>query len=117
MADNKHILVVIRQAPFYSSARESIDLALALAAFELPISLLFTEQGVWCLSAQNSAQVEHKPLDKMLAALGLYDIEKVFVGEQDLACAGLTELTATAEIIDEAGIKALYHQAAQVIRL
>lgn len=117
MADKKNILVVIRQAPFYSSARESIDLALALAAFELPISLLFIEQGVWCLAAQDAAQVEHKPLDKMLTALGLYDIEQVFVGEQDLVRAGLKELAVSAEVVDEEHIKTLYQQAQQVIRL
>lgn len=111
------VLVVLRRPPFFSGARESIDLALALAAFELPVQLLFIEKGVWCLYPQNAAAVQHKPVDKMLAALGLYDIEQVFVSEQDLLRAGITEPPANAEVLNEAQITALFQQARHVIRL
>lgn len=117
LANTAHILVVIRRPPFYSSARESIDLALALAAFDLPVSLLFIEQGVWCLQPQAATAIEHKAIDKMLAALGLYDIEQAFVGQSDLTRAGLDQLTIDATIVDDSQIATLFQQANHIVRL
>ena len=72
---------------------------------------------MWCLHPQQADSLQHKAIDKMLAALGLYDIENVFVPARDLAQAGLEQVLHGAQIIDEQQVAELFQTAAQVIRL
>lgn len=112
-------LVIFRHPPFYSSSRESLDMALALAAFDLPVQLLFCEQAVWCLGRQDADSIQHKDLSKMLSALGLYDIEQVFVSQECLHTANLhrEQLHLAATALSSADIAALIAAAQTVIRL
>jgi tRNA 2-thiouridine synthesizing protein C len=54
--------------------------ALAAAAFEQPISLLFMGDGVLQLMAEQDSQaIGVKNIGRLLASLPLYDIERVYV--------------------------------------
>jgi tRNA 2-thiouridine synthesizing protein C len=79
-ADRKRLLIVIRHSPYGSSlARASLDVALAAAAFEQPVSLLFAGDGVLQLQpGQDSTELGVKNLGRLLASLPLYDIEYAY---------------------------------------
>ncbi len=80
-ANRKSLLIVVRRSPYGSSlARASLDVALAAAAFEQPVSLLFMGDGVLQLIAgQESQAIGVKNIGRLLASLPLYDIERVYV--------------------------------------
>lgn len=77
----KHFLVVCRHPPYGESfAREALDVAMAAAAFDQKISMLFLGDGVLQLAtAQLPAAIEQKSLEKQLGALALYDIDDIYV--------------------------------------
>jgi tRNA 2-thiouridine synthesizing protein C len=76
----KTILFILQHAPHgNSSARDSLDAALACAAFDQQVQLLFIDDGVWhLLPEQQSEAIDSKDTSKMLGALGYYDINDVF---------------------------------------
>lgn len=77
----KRVLLVIRHSPYGSSlARASLDMALAAAAFEQHIDLLFMGDGVLqLLPDQDAAAVGLRNHARTLASLPLYDIDSVYV--------------------------------------
>lgn len=77
---NKETLVVVRRSPYGSSlARSALDAALALAAFDQPVKLLFLGEGVLQLVPEQDTQgTGAKNVSKLLASLPLYDIETVY---------------------------------------
>jgi tRNA 2-thiouridine synthesizing protein C len=79
-------LFVCRRPPYGSSlAREALDVALAAAAFDQPVAMLFLGDGVLQLLSQQKADaIEQKPLDKQLGALPLYDIDQLYVDAEAL---------------------------------
>lgn len=79
--EGNKLLVVIRRPPYGSSlARASLDVALAAAAFDQPVSLLFLGDGVLqLLPNQDSKILGMKSQERALASLPLYDIDKVYV--------------------------------------
>ena len=66
----KSLLIVSRQAPWAGpAAREALDIALAGGAFDLPIGLLFLDDGVFQLVAgQQPQRIEPKDLGAHLQA-------------------------------------------------
>ncbi|WP_299974469.1 sulfurtransferase complex subunit TusC [uncultured Pseudoteredinibacter sp.] len=89
----KNITFICRHSPYGGSqARELLDAALAGAAFDQNISLLFMGAGILQLvEEQNPSAIEQKNLAKMLSMLALYDVENVFVHEQALEQFGIEE--------------------------
>jgi tRNA 2-thiouridine synthesizing protein C len=75
------MLVVLRRSPYGSSlAKASIDVALAAAAFDQPVDLLFLGDGVLQLHPdQDSRSLGVKNIGRQLAALPLYDVNRVYV--------------------------------------
>ena len=54
---SKSLLVISRQAPWSGpSAREALDIVLAGGAFDLPIGLLFLDDGAFQLAPNQAAQ-------------------------------------------------------------
>ncbi|MFD1260524.1 sulfurtransferase complex subunit TusC [Entomomonas asaccharolytica] len=88
----KSMLIICKQAPWGNiSVREILDLALAGGAFDLPISLLFLEDGVFQLVANQQAKtIQQKDISANLQALPLFGIEELLVAEDSLAQRGLT---------------------------
>lgn len=115
---SKSLLVISRQAPWSGpSAREALDVVLAGGAFDLPIGLLFLDDGVFQLAPHQDARaVQQKDLGANLQALGLFGIEDVFACSHSLAERGLTEPT-VAQPLGNEDISRLIDRYDQVITL
>jgi len=89
----KNLLIIFRHPPFSSTNnRESLDIALACSAFDIPVSLLFINDGLLQLhNQQNSQLLQQKSLVNNFKALAMYDIEDYYVLEDDLSHYQLTE--------------------------
>jgi tRNA 2-thiouridine synthesizing protein C len=79
MTAAKRILVVCRRAPYGESfAREALDMAMAAAAFDQRVAMLFLGDGALQLVAgQQARAIGQKALDKQLGALPLYDVAEL----------------------------------------
>jgi tRNA 2-thiouridine synthesizing protein C len=117
----KKILFIMQRAPYGSStAREALDAALACAAFEQNVQLLFTGDGVWqLLPLQNAAVVGSKDIGKMLGALAYYDINGIFVDHASLQARELTvdQLAIPVISLDTTTLRQLVQEADCVISL
>ena len=110
----KSLLLISRQAPWSGpGAREALDIVLAGGAFDLPIGLLFLDDGVFQLTAgQNAKAVQQKDLSANLQALPMFGVEDLYlcadsaaeraIATDALALEGVTVLTASdiAALID-----------------
>lgn len=79
-------LFILRQSPYSSQlAREALDMALAFAAFDQEVAILFMGDGVYQLLEQQST-LQHgvRNIGKSLDSLALFDIEKVFICAKSL---------------------------------
>ncbi|OAE13246.1 sulfurtransferase [Pseudomonas simiae] len=115
---SKSLLVISRQPPWSGpSARESLDIVLAGGAFDLPIGLLFMDDGVFQLAPHQDAKaVQQKDLSANLQALGLFGIDDVFACSHSLAERGLAPPT-SAQALGSEQISQLIDRYDQVITL
>lgn len=83
----KKILVLQKQAPYGSSlARDGLDYVLTSAAYDQDISIAFIAEGVWQLvSGQHPEGIGQKSQSAALEVLSLYDVEDLYVCEEDLS--------------------------------
>ncbi|WP_073526583.1 sulfurtransferase complex subunit TusC [Pseudomonas fluorescens] len=114
----KSLLVISRQAPWSGpSAREALDIVLAGGAFDLPIGLLFLDDGVYQLAPNQTAKaVQQKDLSANLQALGLFGIDEVFACDHSLSARGLPP-PVHAQALDSQAISQLIDRYDQVITL
>ena len=87
----KSVLLIARQAPWSGpGAREMLGIALAGGAFELPVALLFLDDSVLQLHAQQQpAQLEQKDLTANLQALPLFGVDELYACSHSLHSRGL----------------------------
>jgi tRNA 2-thiouridine synthesizing protein C len=87
----KSMLIITRQAPWSGpTAREALDIALAGGAFDLPIGILFIDDGVYQLCAgQQSVSIQQKDLTSNLQALELFGVKDLFVARSSLSRRGI----------------------------
>lgn len=92
----RSLLIISRQSPWSGpSAREALDIALAGGAFDLPLGMLFLDDGVLqLLPSQEARALQQKDLTANLQALAMFGVEELFachtsLAERGLACAGL----------------------------
>jgi len=109
--NTKRYLIVCRRAPYGDSyAREALDVALAAAAFDQGVALLFLGDGVAQLvNAQNSAAIGEKSFEKQLSALPLYDVDTLYADADALQRRGLSanDFSLPAQLVDAQEIAAL----------
>jgi tRNA 2-thiouridine synthesizing protein C len=109
--DSKRILLVIRHSPYGSSlAKAALDVALAAAAFEQELDLLFMGDGVLqLLPEQDSSGLGKKNIGRQWASLPLYDINTVHVDAEAAARynVDLDNLTVASRALDAKGIHQL----------
>ena len=88
---NKSFLLISRSGPYGSAqAREALDIALAGAAFNQTIDILFMDDGVLqLLPDQDPTGINQKNLAKTLPMLKLYDVANIYVEQHSLAERGL----------------------------
>lgn len=107
----KRILIVCRRPPYGESfAREALDVAMAAAAFNQNIALLFLDAGVTVLAKnQFSDGIQEKSLEKQFAALPLYDVTELYVDANALQQYGLADddLSLPAQHLDSNAITQL----------
>ncbi|MDR7024265.1 sulfurtransferase complex subunit TusC [Pseudomonas peli] len=118
---SKSLLIICRQAPWSGpGAREALDIALAGGAFDLPIGLLFLDDGVFQLSsAQQPATLQQKDLSANLQALPMFGVEALYVSQRSLAERGLQDQPSSLDVerLDDSSISALIDRYDQVITL
>ena len=115
------MLIISRQAPWSGlSAREALDIALAGGAFDLPLGMLFLDDGVFQLSgAQQPAQLQQKNLAANLQALPMFGVEELFACGHSLAERGLdsSALELPVQVLDAAALAELINRFDQVVTL
>lgn len=111
MSAKKKVLIINRRAPYgRSNARDSLDVALTCGVFELPVSLLFADDGVYQLLGEHDAQgIGQKNLSATMAALPMYDIDQLYVCKQSLKTQGLeaSDLANAPTAVDQDAIQQL----------
>ena len=119
MQDKKSVLIINRNAPYVSShARESLDIALTCAIFEMPVSLLFLDSGIYqLLKQQAGSAIEQKNLESMLSALPMYDIENIYVSAASMQQLGIEshELCLSVQALSDQEIATLIQQQDSVL--
>ncbi len=114
-------LFLLRQSPYGSTlAREALDMALATAAFDQKVQLVFLNDGVYQLTNQQQAELkQRKNISKTLSALALYDVNDVYVDKDSLEERGLKpeQLFSDAMPVDHEKINQLIQQADAVMSL
>lgn len=119
MNPQKSTLVVLSQPPYKGQmARESLDVILTAAAFETPLSLLFTGDGVYQLmDNQQASNINAKDMAASLPVLPVYDVEKIFVDEESMATRGLqtTDCILPVESLQLKEIQALFSENDRVL--
>ncbi|HCJ30075.1 MAG TPA: sulfurtransferase complex subunit TusC [Pseudomonas sp.] len=117
----RSMLIITRQSPWSGpSAREALDIVLAGGAFELPLGLLFLDDGVFQLApAQQAAHLQQKDLTANLQALPMFGVNALFAAKRSLSERGLDEaaLPLPVEVLDDAGLSALINRYDHVITL
>lgn len=80
------ILFIFRHSPYASiTPQETLEMVLISASFEKKVELLFIEDGVLLLKQQQMPEkIAMKPFTAAFAALGDFDIEKVYIEQQAL---------------------------------
>jgi tRNA 2-thiouridine synthesizing protein C len=88
----KKVLFINRHAPHGDScAQEALDVLLMASTFAQHLTVLFLDEGVWQLKAQQDTQLlGTKNFSATYKALSLYDIEKVYAEKESLETRRLT---------------------------
>ncbi len=118
----KSLLIISRQAPWSGlSAREALDIALAGGAYDLPVGLLFLDDGVFQLVPDQSAgQLQQKDLTANLKALEIFGVEDLFVCATSLMERGMRPKDLNVDpigLLDDNAISALIDRYDQVITI
>ncbi|OPK09895.1 MULTISPECIES: sulfurtransferase complex subunit TusC [Pseudomonas] len=118
----RSLLIISRQSPWSGpSAREALDIVLAGGAFDLPIGLLFLDDGVFQLAANQDARaLQQKDLSANLQALPMFGVEDLFVCGDSAAERGLDPRALSleeAQVLTAGEISALIDRYHQVITL
>ncbi len=117
----RSILVISRQSPWSGpSAREALDMVLAGGAFDLPLGLLFLDDGVFqLLAGQAPGQLEQKDLTASLQALSLFGVEQLYASASDLARRGIAanQLGLSVSLLTDAQLAALIRSHDHVVTL
>ena len=88
----KKFMYINRKAPYGTVyALESLEVVLIGAAFEQDVSLAFIGDGVYQLTkGQNTDGIGQKNFSPTFAALGDYDVNKIYVEKESLEERGLS---------------------------
>ena len=119
---SKSLLIITRQAPWSGpGAKEALDIVLAGGAFDLPIGLLFMDDGIFqLLSNQNPAAIQQKNLTANLQALSMFGVDDLFACSHSLSERGISsEGLAVADVqpLSTEEVRALVDRYDQVITL
>ena len=117
-ATKKTLTVLITHAPYEGTlARSGLDAALAAAAFDQPVQLIFSGHGVYNLLEQDTTVTGTRNISKLISSLSLYDIEPIYVEASALEQSGIhhASLPAGVQVMDNAAIASLLAQSDHVV--
>ena len=118
---SRSLLVVFCSAPYGDSrARAGLDFALAFAAFEQPVSVLFMGEGVLqLLPQQDTTELGARNLGKTLASPPLYGVETLFVDAASLDSYGITadSLPEACSVLASDAVAALMRRHDHLVRM
>jgi tRNA 2-thiouridine synthesizing protein C len=77
----KKLLCVISQPPYANShVLELLETAMVAAVFDMQVSLLFRDEGLWSLlETQNADPLGQRTLSKVLLAMPDYEVSSIYV--------------------------------------
>ena len=105
------VSVLMRRAPYGTVyAAEGLRSLLGIGVFELDVSVVFVDDGVYVLvDNQDPAGLDMKPLDQAFSSLPEFGVDKFYVHSDSLRERGLTpaDLVIDAELVDDAGVARL----------
>lgn len=118
----KSLLIISRQSPWSGpGAREALDIALAGGAFDLPLGMLFLDDGVLqLLPSQSASLLQQKDITANLQALSMFGVEDLFACHTSLAERGMLPNELSIEplhVLRDQEIAALIDRYDQVITL
>ena len=117
----RSMLIISRQGPWSGTGpREALDIALAGGAYDLPLAMLFLDDGVFQLATeQQPAQLQQKDFSANLRALPMFGVDELYVCTTSLSRRGLlaSELSLEAQTLDDAGLAGLIDRFDHVITL
>ena len=89
---SSRILFTFRHPPYGSAtAREGLDALLAAAVYEQDIAVLFLNDGIFQLLRQQNAETgQTRDHGRMVSALPIYGVDKIYVHRPSLTSRGLT---------------------------
>ena len=89
----KRFMFVNRKAPYGTIyALESLEFALAAAAFDQDVTVVFLDDGVFQLKKnQDTTAIGMKNFSKAYGALDEYDVKKIYVEKESLEARGLSK--------------------------
>ncbi len=108
----KRILFINRQPPHGSHlAKEQLQMAMVFGAFEQQVSMLFMDEGVFSLIAdQQTGAIGFEDFSKTYRSLDkYYDIKEVYIDQQSLTARNLDveKLIIPVQLVDQAQIDVL----------
>jgi tRNA 2-thiouridine synthesizing protein C len=119
MNNSQSYLILSCSSPYGGSqARAALDVALTAAAFEQDVKIVFMDEGVLqLLTDQDTETSGLKSVGKMIPALSLYAVNKVYVHKETLGIMGLNpdRLMNGVELIDNAELGNLMASSDQVM--
>lgn len=115
------VLVVCTRPPLSGVlAREALDAIMAMAVFDIAVTVLFCGDGVWQLlgDPMHSPHTGKSPA-RQLAALPMYDVERLLADRHSLEERGIDDdrLADEVDVIDAGDIAALLAQHDLVLSL
>ena len=86
-----NILCVVSRPPYQGSHDlELLEAAMVGAVFDMQVSLLFRDEGVWALlDGQDASPLQQRTFSKVLSALPTYEVESLYVCAESLRERGL----------------------------
>ena len=113
------VAILMRKAPYGSVyTAEGFRTMMGIAVFEMDISVVFMDDGVYALLAgQDPRQLDMKPLGDGFPMLRDFDVEKFYVHDDSLAERGLTpeDLVMEVEVVSGAQIAEILETAGKVL--
>lgn len=107
----QNTLFIQHRAPYGSeSPQEQLDALLVAAAFGQNISVLFQDDGVWQLLAQQEGRaLERRTLAAQLQALELYEVNALYADAASLSERGIdsNQLALNVKILDDDAVQKL----------
>lgn len=106
-----------RQAYGHSVAREALDMAMATAAFDQKVSIVFLQDAIYqLLNASDARSLEAKPHSGVINALPLYDIDGIYYLARDRQVRQISEsdLVSHAAVISPSVLQELMSSADRI---